>query len=103
MTDLTSGSRRISAVPVFWLRPSGANRSGRGSGRLVKAGFRLKADAMAFSAEGGQMSVMSEQSGQSVSFTRCLSWARAASLTCDAGAVAEFQRVPHHGPVCNRK
>lgn len=56
---LTSGSRRISAVPVFWSRSLGANKSGRGSGRLVKAGFRLRADDMAFSAEGGQMSVMS--------------------------------------------
>lgn len=59
MADLTSGSRRISAVPVFRSKSSGANNVGRGNGRLVRAGCKLRADDIAFSAEGGQMSVIS--------------------------------------------
>lgn len=55
----TSGSLNISAVPVFWSRSLGARSVGLGKGRLVKAGFRLRADDIALSAEDGQMIVIS--------------------------------------------
>lgn len=55
----TSGNLRISAVPVFWSRSLGARSVGLGKGRLVRTGFRLRADDIAFSVDDGQMIVMS--------------------------------------------
>lgn len=46
-------------MPVFWSRSLGARSVGLGKGRLVKTGFRLRADDNAFSADDGQMMVMS--------------------------------------------
>ena len=54
-----SGSRRISAVGVFWEREDGARRSGLGSGREVRCGFWARAVVMAAAEEGGVMSLMS--------------------------------------------
>lgn len=57
----TSGRRRISAVPEFWSRSSGARTSGRGRGRAVRKGFVLRAVVRAWRALGGQIRVMSER------------------------------------------
>lgn len=54
-----SGSRRISAVGVFWEREDGARRSGLGSGREVRCGFWASAVMMAAAEEGGVMSLIS--------------------------------------------
>ncbi len=55
----TSGSRRISAVGVFWESEEGARRSGLGRGRDVRCGFWARAVVMAAADEGGVMSLMS--------------------------------------------
>lgn len=39
ITDCTSGRRRISAVPLVWVRSSGARISALGAGREVRCGF----------------------------------------------------------------
>ena len=54
-----SGSRRISAVGVFWEREEGARKSGFGRGREVRCGFWARAVVMAAAEEGGLMSLIS--------------------------------------------
>lgn len=53
MTACTSGRRRISAVPLVWVRSVGARISALGGGREVRCGFCDRAAWMAFAEEGG--------------------------------------------------
>lgn len=58
----TSGRRRISAVPVVSVRPSGERRSGDGRGRVVRCGFWLRALSMAALLAFGAINVISANS-----------------------------------------
>ena len=55
----TSGSRRISAVPVVWFKSTGASISGLGEGREVSDGFVARAASSGEEDSGGVINVMS--------------------------------------------
>ena len=59
IVERTSGSRKISAVPVFWSRSFGASKSGFGRGSEVRWGFVARADLIADAVDGGAMRVIS--------------------------------------------